>query len=47
MPYKTRSITVNEATSDSIGAELPQDSASGWLDVTKPYRYGVIVADAT
>jgi hypothetical protein len=47
MPYKTRSITVNEANVDSIGAELPQDSASGWLDVTKPYRYGVIVADAT
>ncbi|UUX92162.1 hypothetical protein [Methanoplanus endosymbiosus] len=47
MPYKTRSITVNEATADNIGAELPQDSASGWLDITEPYSYGVIVADAT
>jgi len=47
MPYKTRSITVNEATVDNLGAELPHDSASGWLDITKPYRYGVMVADAT
>ena len=43
IPYKTRHHTINAGVTESKGADLPIDSARGWLDVTKAYNYGAII----